>query len=452
MPAIATLLKQLRSQHNGPCLTLDIGDHIDRAHLVADGTQGAANVAVMNKTGYDYFVPGNNEGLALRHEQMAHLFGELATFKTLGTNIFELHSGKRPTWCLPMEIVQIEGKRLALFGLTASLTKYYRLLGWDVRNPIEMMQVAMEDIRGQVDAVIVMSHLGIELDRKLANEVNGITCIIGGHTHHLFTEAEWVNQTAICCAGKFGQYVGVVTLDFHADYLSVDAKVIETKEVEEDQAIRALISQFHLVAEENLNDRVAFLRDAIPHHYHEDSVLGNVMAQAICEKTGADLALVNNGLFFSGLDAGEVSKKTLLTICPSPIQICKMKLKGYQIVQTLEQSLLEQFQQFRFQGFGFRGDVLGGLSVDGLSITYDAGGEDLLKIKTVHVHGRPLDLDAEYVVGTLDLFTFGVGYKVLQEGKELEYFLPSIIRDELARVLQNESFIQRAFKKRWHTT
>jgi 2',3'-cyclic-nucleotide 2'-phosphodiesterase (5'-nucleotidase family) len=34
MPAIATLIQQLREQHQGPSLVIDLGDHIDRSHVI----------------------------------------------------------------------------------------------------------------------------------------------------------------------------------------------------------------------------------------------------------------------------------------------------------------------------------------------------------------------------------------------------------------------------------
>ncbi|MEY4480779.1 MAG: hypothetical protein RLZZ267_1457 [Bacillota bacterium] len=450
MPAIATLIQQLRERHQGPSLVIDLGDHIDRSHVITEGTDGMANIAVMNATGYDYFVPGNNEGLALSHPTMTKLFGDKAKFRTLGTNIFELTTGKRPTWCSPYELISQDGIKIALFGLTASLMRYYRLLGWDVVDPIAMMQVAMEDVRGHVDAVVVMSHLGIDIDRKLATEVAGIDCIIGGHTHHLFEQAEWVGQTAICCAGKFGMYVGEVTLAFsEGQRCQIHARVIATKDIPADEGIAEIIAQHDEIAALKLNHPIATLHQAIPHHYAEDSVLGNLLAQVVRTRTNADFSLINNGQFLDSLEQGDLTRRMMLERCPSPVQICRMRLSGEQIRYTLEQSLLLEYQQYRFQGFGFRGDVLGGMSVDGLRIEYDSDAPDMHKIQRIWVRDEILQDHQEYVVGTLDLFTFGVGYLKLREGSDMEFFLPSIIRDELTLALNEPALIQAAFQRRW---
>jgi 5'-nucleotidase len=289
------------------------------------------------------------------------------------------------------------------------------------------------------------------MDKKLAAEVPGITCIIGGHTHHLLERPERIGNTAICAAGKFGQFVGEIVITFDANHTcTVEAQVIRTADTEPDAEIEALIDSFKTIAERALTIPIATVAQEIPHHYDEDSVLGNLLAQTVRKKTNTPFAIINNGQFLAGFAAGEISKQMLLERCPSPVQICKMRLKGALIRHTLEESLLEAYKQYKFHGFGFRGDVLGGLSVDGLSIHYESDGPEMAKIKTILVNGEPMQDDLDYVFGTLDLFTFGVGYKKLQEGQDMEFFLPSIIRDELIEILNESTAIAHAFHKRWH--
>lgn len=450
MPAIASCIKQLRDAHEGPTIVCDIGDHIDRSHKIAEGTGGEANTAVLNATGVDYFVLGNNEGLALTHGQLGMLLGEKAAFATLGTNLFVLDSGQHPGWVKPFEIREFGGTRVAFFGLTASLQRYYKLLNWDVREPIALMRAAMDDLRGTVDAVVVLSHLGKDVDAELAEQVPGITCILGGHTHHVFAEAVMVNGAALCGAGKFGQYVGEVKLTFEeGQAVRVDACLHETAAYAADADVAAVIAHYEQLADAHLTEPIAHLPQAIPHHYGADSPLGNLLAQAVRERTGADFALVNNGQFLEGFAEGEVTKDMLLKRCPSPVQVCRMKLNGKAIRWTLEESLLEEKQNYRFQGFGFRGDVLGGMSVDGIEIEYNPTGPDMGRIQRILIDGEPLDETKDYLIGTLDLFTFGVGYKRLQEGHNMEFYLPSFIRDVLTPVLREPHWIDRARLPRW---
>ena len=100
----------------------------------------------------------------------------------------------------------------------------------------------------------------------------------------------------------------------------------------------------------------------------------------------------------------------LHSLCPSPINACTICLNGHQILEALEQSLLEDFTSKPIVGYGFRGRVLGTICVDGMEIHYDPKGPAYNKIQSIHVNGIPMDGEREYVVGTLDMFTFKVGY------------------------------------------
>ncbi|QSX34833.1 bifunctional metallophosphatase/5'-nucleotidase [Shewanella avicenniae] len=78
-----------------------------------------------------------------------------------------------------------------------------------------------------VHHIIVLSHLGYEMDKHLAAEVDGISVIVGGHTHTLmgdFTEfglpcvpyGETVNGVPVLQAGKHAEALGIAELEFDA--------------------------------------------------------------------------------------------------------------------------------------------------------------------------------------------------------------------------------------------
>lgn len=63
------------------------------------------------------------------------------------------------------------------------------------------------------------------------------------------------------------------------------------------------------------------------------------------------------------------------------------------------------------------------------------------RIIAVNVGDEPLDPSRDYVVGTIDMFTFGSGYLSLSRGKQVKYMLPEFIRDVLASELRDEDAI-----------
>ena len=63
-----------------------------------------------------------------------------------------------------------------------------------------------------------------------------------------------------------------------------------------------------------------------------------------------------------------------------------------------------------------------------------------------------LKLDQEYDIATIDMFTFGVGYPRLKNGKIVKIFMPEFLRDLLYNQLKKESALNECKEKRWIPT
>ena len=60
--------------------------------------------------------------------------------------------------------------------------------------------------------MIVVSHVGIEVDREIARNVKGVDLIIGGHSHTPVRTPEKVNGTYIVQDWEYGKSLGRVDL------------------------------------------------------------------------------------------------------------------------------------------------------------------------------------------------------------------------------------------------
>jgi len=151
MPRIAAYIDQHRQLlGNDELLVIDCGDHMDRAFLETEGSDGQANIAVMNATGYDIAVPGNNEGLTFTVETLQKLYGELADFPVVGSNMFLKDSGELPPWLQPYQIVKRGKLNIGIIGVTINYPIVYELLGWDVRDPFEIVARHVAQLRPSV--------------------------------------------------------------------------------------------------------------------------------------------------------------------------------------------------------------------------------------------------------------------------------------------------------------
>jgi 5'-nucleotidase len=453
MPRIASFVRAQRELFGEErVLAVDIGDHLDRMSPETEGTDGRANVDVLNATGIEAFVPGNNEGLTMTPERLRAAFAGRARFPVVCANLREAASGRIPSWMTPSHIVVKGRLRIGLIGVTAAFSEYYELLGWKVDDPLQAVAACAAELRPQTDIVIVLSHLGLRLDERMAAEVPGIDVILGGHTHHLLEQPLKIGAVTVCGAGKFGQYAGVVELAYcpqRRRLVHAAGRVVDVGGCAADAEVSRLIAESRRESAAVLDATVAVLAEPVPLSWTGESPLANLMASGLRAWTGAEIGLVNAGQALFGLPAGRVTRGRLLELCPGPINPCRLLLSGKHIRQALEEALLPEFTAKEIRGFGFRGKVLGTLAVDGLTVEADLDRPAYGRIRRVLVGGEELDPGRQYVVGTIDMFTFGAGYVSLSQGTQVEYLLPELLRDVLAAQLRSEPALRDCRRPRW---
>ncbi|MCI3925153.1 bifunctional metallophosphatase/5'-nucleotidase [Paenibacillus sp. TRM 82003] len=441
MPRLLTMMREMeREQPRERLLRFDIGDHMDRMRIETEGTLGEANIDVMNLTGYDAAVPGNNEGLTLTAGDLDRLYGELARFPVVATNLKRQGAPSGDAgWNLPSVVLERDGIRFGVIGLTAAYDDFYRELGWDASDPFPAAAAEVARLRGEgrADVVVALSHLGLSYDRRLAAETPGIDLILGGHTHHLFESLERIGNTYLGACGKFGSHLGVVRLTVDRTsrrMIGCEGGALETATAAPESALAARIESLAEGARATLERTLATLDVALPAGERGESPLGNLAAAALRRHCDAELGIVNSGQLLDGLEPGTVTAARLHAICPSPVNPCVMLLKGEELLRAVEESFREEFIYKVIRGYGFRGKVLGGLCLDGATIEA-ADGPDGRRVLRMLVNGEPLQPNRLYRVGSIDMFTFRIGYESLAEGRQVTYFLPEFLRDLLERAL-----------------
>lgn len=453
MERIAEMVEELRAQYGSSLLLLDIGDHMDRAAMETEGTLGQANVDVLNLTGYDAITIGNNEGLTFSLEMLEQAYSGLICPIVCG-NFLEHRTGEPPSWMSERVILERAGMRIGLIGATVAYPLLYDLLGIEAVDPLATIADAVRQMRSEVDLVIIMSHLGLHVDEQMAATIPGIDVILGGHTHHLLEVPLVIGDTSISAAGKYGQYLGLITITRDKNTgkpTVIDGRCIPVDEGVGSQTISQAIDIHRKSAHERMNAEIAFTdrKLELDSSYESESPFANFLAQAVRRHTDAEISLVNSGQLMGELAQGKITWGMLHQLCPSPINPCRMLLTGEDILYTLEQSLLPEWTGRAITGYGFRGKVLGGLCVDGMEISYDPSRDPYQRIVQASIQGVPIQPKQTYIVGTLGMFTFGNGYERIKAGKEIAYMLPEFLRDLLKLELQVPGALEQCQCNRW---
>ncbi len=167
----ATTIATERKQ-GGFVLVLDAGDSLTGDQDPARKTQGQSSVEMMNRLGYDALALGPGD-LALGLAVLRQRIGE-AKFAVLSANAVVSANGE--LIAKPYVVRTFGDYRVAIVGLSGgSGTREIA-----VRDPLATAQAIVPEALRQAHAVIVLSHAGPEVDRKIADSVPGIAAIISG--------------------------------------------------------------------------------------------------------------------------------------------------------------------------------------------------------------------------------------------------------------------------------
>ncbi|MED0670860.1 bifunctional UDP-sugar hydrolase/5'-nucleotidase [Aneurinibacillus aneurinilyticus] len=455
MSCIAAGLKSIRlavQEREEPVVTVDLGDHMDRAQLKTEATWGQANIDVLNETGYDLATIGNNEGLTFPRIKLDQLYRN-ATFPVICANLLDAKTKQIPPFLKPYLIKQYGDLTVGWIGITASFSSVYELLGLTALVPEKVVAEYVAAIRSRVDLIVILSHIGYSGDVEMARSIKGIDIILGAHTHTYLAEGEMVKNTLICQTGKFGEYIGHVTVTYDKQTKAVQkmrADCLPTRLYEPDKKIEEVIERHQERAENIMGEVITSLKYDLPVSWEEESPLSNLLAAGLRVWVDAEISLVNSGTLLFSLRKGKVTRKDLLSLCPHPINPCRMKLNGRQLLVILEEALDASVIHREVNGFGFRGKVIGWLSIDGAEVYYDKHAPVGRRIKRVEIQGAPLQEERLYTVGTIDMFTFGIIFPMFKQGTENKFYLPEFLRDVLQKQLQDEKELQKTAHKRWH--
>jgi len=120
--------------------------------------------------------------------------------------------------------------------------------GLKIKDPVETLNTYIPEVRKKAGIIVIISHSGIEEDKKLAEAVDGIDVIIGGHSQTLLEQPVEINNTLIVQGGENGQRVGKLTLNFSEEGKRVSYNnefIVLAKTIADDEAVRTLINKYN---------------------------------------------------------------------------------------------------------------------------------------------------------------------------------------------------------------
>lgn len=206
----APRLRALRAQRPG--FLFDCGDSLRGSQTVYRRSEPV--ISEIDAAGYDAQAIGNREFhylfplLRRRAAKMRH--------PLVCSNLHDTKHRELPF--LPaMTLRSPDGVTVHVLGLLIMQyplgSPYERIFGWRFTDPWDAVRPYAQQMPDG-EALIVLSHVGLHLDRKLARAVPRIDLILGGHSHDTLFEPEYVGDVPIVHAGPYGAYVSRTELAY----------------------------------------------------------------------------------------------------------------------------------------------------------------------------------------------------------------------------------------------
>jgi len=358
---VATVRQRL--DDSGPILFILAGDALSPS-LESKYFQGRQMIAALNAAELDYATFGNHE-FDVELDTLVARIAE-SKFKWISSNCTRA-DGTPFTNVLPWDTLRVSGHKVGLFGLTlrGSYPDYVRCSNPDTAAHRIIQTLADEG----ADLIVGITHQNMSADRELLGREPRLDLILGGHDHialdSAVTNRHAVKADANARSAQFvtvwggknewRQAIGLVRIDAALPPDTLTSRVV----AEWGDSLRRRLGPVRQVGTTTVPIEASGRMSR-----RRESVLGDLVTDAMRAGTGADVALLNAGALRleSDIAPGPVTNYELEAALPFADQtrVVRFPISGAGIRRLLEHSVSE----------GVLGSG-GFLQVSGLSFTFD---------------------------------------------------------------------------------
>ncbi|MBW8350894.1 5'-nucleotidase C-terminal domain-containing protein [Bacillus sp. IITD106] len=459
MPKTVTAVKDVRAE-KPDSLLLHAGD-VFTGTLYFNEFLGQADLAFMNLMGFDAMTFGNHEfdlGSSSEGHQALVDFINGAEFPFVSANVDfsnddkfnglfndfiteEIENGQIYNGI----IKEVNGEKVGIFGLTTEETVDISSPGSIAfENYLEEAEKAVKAFEAEgVNKIIALTHIGfddnalVDNDLILAEAVEGIDIIVGGHSHTTLSEPVVVSKdatpTVIVQTGNANSNLGVLDVVFDENGVIIEhaGKLIPIGSQEDDQEAAGILAPYKAKVDEVAKEEIGVSTplelenprtngdDTKPSVRKNETILGNLITDGMLTKarefTGKNvvMALQNGGGIRAAIDAGPITVGEVITVLPFANTLATMEVTGSELKVAFEISLSR-----------YPGENGGFLHVAGGKVEFDStkpAGERVVEIyiKDANDNFVPVDDNTTYTIAT-NAFTAkgGDGYDVFAKAYE----------------------------------
>ena len=395
-------------------LYLDGGDVLTGTPLMefeVRGALGGAMLELMENAGMDAWVLGNHE-FDLGYDNIATMVAA-SKMTVLSANLDALDGSGAPAMPGLQDHMIFErgGIKIGVFGLTTD--SLARLTGTDavdrmtVIDVVESARQQVAILEPQVDLVVALTHIGLKVDQRVAEEVPGIDLIVGGHSHTPLSEAVQVGDTWIVQAGCYARQLGVVELtvdDGRISTFNSELRDLIPGETPLTGPVADGVQGWHDAIETMFAEKVSSVQGGtLSRSKHGETTLGRRAADMVKNQGEGDIGIYNPGGLRADLVEGLLTRGDLYQVFPFKNDLVRFEVTGAELVglliRTADGTLSKNRSVMQFAGITARWRVT----------------QDVPELVEVRVGGSLLRPDATYVVVSnsyvVDRWEYNLGFE-----------------------------------------
>lgn len=291
---VATVIKAIRADRPDAIL-LDGGDTWHGSYT-CHKTGGQDMVNVMNALNPDAMT--FHWEFTLGSERVQEIVEGLP-FAALGQNIFDAEWDEPSELFPPYKMFERGGTKVAVIGQAfpympiANPGWMFPEYSFGIRD--ENMQAMVDQVRSEgAECVVVLSHNGFDVDKKMATVVSGIDVILSGHTHDALPEPALAGSTIIIPSGSNGKFVSRVDLDIRDGAMKgYRHKLIPifSDIIEPDADVSALIDEQRAPYEAELSEVIGKTESLLYRRGNFNGTWDDVICDALISERDAEIAL-----------------------------------------------------------------------------------------------------------------------------------------------------------------
>lgn len=291
---MATVINSIRADRPDAIL-LDGGDTWHGSYTCLK-TQGQDMVNVMNALKPDAMT--FHWEFTLGSDRINKITEELP-FAALGQNIFDAEWDEPSEMFPPYKMFERGGTKIAVIGQAfpyipiANPGWMFPEYSFGIRD--ENMAAMVAEVRAAgAECVVVLSHNGFDVDKKMASVVPGIDVILSGHTHDALPEPYVVGETIVIASGSNGKFVSRVDLDIRdARMMGYRTKLIPifSDVIEPDKEVSALIDQQRAPYQAELSEVIGQTDSLLYRRGNFNGTWDDLICDALLSERDAEIAL-----------------------------------------------------------------------------------------------------------------------------------------------------------------